>query len=84
MMPREEFIPNDVRLDERARVMILTGPNMAGKSTVLRQVGLLVLLAQVGSFVPARAARVGWWTASSPAWAPPTTWCAASPPSWWR
>jgi DNA mismatch repair protein MutS len=59
MMPREEFIPNDVHLDERARVMILTGPNMAGKSTVLRQVGLLVLLAQVGSFVPARAARVG-------------------------
>jgi DNA mismatch repair protein MutS len=59
MMPREEFIPNDVRLDRDARVMILTGPNMAGKSTVLRQVGLIALLAQVGSFVPARAARVG-------------------------
>ncbi len=59
MMPREEFIPNDVRLDHDARVMILTGPNMAGKSTVLRQVGLVVLLAQVGSFVPARYARVG-------------------------
>ncbi|HEY0018417.1 MAG TPA: DNA mismatch repair protein MutS [Longimicrobium sp.] len=59
MMPREDFIPNDVRLDADARVMILTGPNMAGKSTVLRQVGLIQLLAQVGSFVPARAARVG-------------------------
>jgi DNA mismatch repair protein MutS len=59
MMPREEFIPNDVRLDHGARVMILTGPNMAGKSTVLRQVGLVVLMAQVGSFVPARYARVG-------------------------
>ncbi|MBW3656330.1 MAG: DNA mismatch repair protein MutS, partial [Gemmatimonadetes bacterium] len=59
MMPREEFIPNDVKLDEDARVMILTGPNMAGKSTTLRQVGLIVLLAQVGSFVPARAAHVG-------------------------
>ncbi|HEX8395693.1 MAG TPA: DNA mismatch repair protein MutS [Longimicrobium sp.] len=59
MMPREEFIPNDVKLDEDARVMILTGPNMAGKSTVLRQVGLIALLAQVGSFVPARAAHVG-------------------------
>ena len=59
MMPREEFIPNDVRLDRDARVMILTGPNMAGKSTVLRQVGLIALLAQVGSFVPARSARVG-------------------------
>ncbi|HEX9936874.1 MAG TPA: DNA mismatch repair protein MutS [Longimicrobium sp.] len=59
MMPREEFIPNDVRLDHGERVMILTGPNMAGKSTVLRQVGLIVLMAQAGSFVPARYARVG-------------------------
>jgi DNA mismatch repair protein MutS len=59
MMPREEFIPNDVRLDHDERVMILTGPNMAGKSTVLRQVGLVVLMAQVGSFVPARYAKVG-------------------------
>ncbi|SOD02522.1 DNA mismatch repair protein MutS [bacterium JGI 053] len=59
MMPREEFIPNDVHLDQDERVMILTGPNMAGKSTVLRQVGLLVLMAQAGSFVPARHARVG-------------------------
>jgi DNA mismatch repair protein MutS len=59
MMPREGFIPNDVLLDEGARVMILTGPNMAGKSTVLRQVGLICLLAQVGSFVPAAAARLG-------------------------
>jgi DNA mismatch repair protein MutS len=59
MMPREDFIPNDVVLGGDERVMILTGPNMAGKSTVLRQVGLIVLLAQVGSFVPARAARIG-------------------------
>ena len=59
MMPREEFIPNDVRLDHDHRVMILTGPNMAGKSTVLRQMGLVVLMAQVGSFVPARYAKVG-------------------------
>ena len=59
MMPREEFIPNDVCLDAASRIMILTGPNMAGKSTVLRQVGLIQLLAQVGSFVPAREARIG-------------------------
>ncbi|MDR0787643.1 MAG: DNA mismatch repair protein MutS [Gemmatimonadota bacterium] len=59
MMPREEFIPNDVLLGDPARVIILTGPNMAGKSTILRQVGLIVLLAQVGAWVPAKAARIG-------------------------
>jgi len=59
MMPREKFIPNDTTLTEDARMIILTGPNMAGKSTVLRQVGLIVLMAQVGSFVPATRARIG-------------------------
>ena len=59
MMPREQFIPNDVCLDESGNLMILTGPNMAGKSTLLRQVGLIALLAQIGSFVPARDARIG-------------------------
>ncbi len=56
---RESFIPNDVVLDETLRVMIVTGPNMAGKSTVLRQVGLIALMAQIGSFVPAARARIG-------------------------
>jgi DNA mismatch repair protein MutS len=59
MMPRDKFIPNDLRLVEDARVIILTGPNMAGKSTVLRQIGLIALMAQAGSFVPAAAARIG-------------------------
>jgi len=58
MMPREEFIPNDLALDRDGWIVVLTGPNMAGKSTVLRQVGLIQLLAQVGSFVPADAARL--------------------------
>ena len=59
MMPRDKFIPNDVRLADDARVIILTGPNMAGKSTILRQIGLIVLMAQTGSFVPAAAATIG-------------------------
>jgi DNA mismatch repair protein MutS len=58
MMPRETFIPNDIVLDTGGRIMILTGPNMAGKSTLLRQVGLIQLMAQIGSFVPAERARI--------------------------
>ena len=54
------FVPNDVTLDsERDRFMIITGPNMSGKSTLIRQVALISLMAQMGSFVPARAARLG-------------------------
>lgn len=54
------FVPNDTRLDLDAnRLLILTGPNMAGKSTYLRQVALIVLMAQMGGFVPARSARIG-------------------------
>ncbi len=56
----ESFVPNDTELDVATRRMIvLTGPNMSGKSTYMRQVGLLVVLAQAGSFVPARFARIG-------------------------
>ncbi len=58
MMPREDFIPNDLVLDDAGWIVILTGPNMAGKSTILRQVGLIQLLAQMGSFVPAVSARL--------------------------
>ncbi len=54
------FVPNDTQLDiELQRLVILTGPNMAGKSTYLRQVALIVLMAQIGSFVPASEARIG-------------------------
>ena len=56
----EPFIPNDIRLDQQdEQIMIITGPNMAGKSINLRQTGLIVLLAQIGSYVPAERARIG-------------------------
>lgn len=56
----EPFIPNDIELNNSdQQIMIITGPNMAGKSIILRQTGLIVLLAQVGSFVPAEAATIG-------------------------
>ena len=54
-----EYVPNDVELSSEERVMVLTGPNMAGKSTYIRQVALITLLAQIGSFVPATEAHVG-------------------------
>jgi DNA mismatch repair protein MutS len=55
----EAFVPNDLEIGDGERLMIITGPNMAGKSTIMRQTALLVLLAQMGSFVPAKRARVG-------------------------
>jgi DNA mismatch repair protein MutS len=56
----EPFIPNNIKLDnEEQQILIITGPNMAGKSIILRQTGLIVLLAQVGSFVPAKSANIG-------------------------
>ena len=56
----EQYIPNDIMLDqERQQIIIITGPNMAGKSALLRQTALIVLMSQIGCFVPAEAARIG-------------------------
>ena len=61
MQAGEEFVPNDIYLDNsNQQIIILTGPNMAGKSALLRQTALIVLMAQVGSFVPAAAAEIGY------------------------
>lgn len=62
MRPGEEYVPNDITLDKKnQQIIILTGPNMSGKSALLRQTALIVLLAQIGSFVPADSARFGWF-----------------------
>ena len=62
MPPGESYVPNDIHLDDRQQqVIILTGPNMAGKSALLRQTALIVLMAQIGSFVPATAAHFGYF-----------------------
>lgn len=55
----DQFVPNDVTFDPECQILVITGPNMAGKSTYLRQVALIVIMAQVGSFVPATSARIG-------------------------
>ncbi len=62
MPPGEEYVPNDVYMDSSStQIMILTGPNMSGKSALLRQTALIVLMAQTGSFVPAASARFGYF-----------------------
>jgi DNA mismatch repair protein MutS len=58
-LPLNSFIPNDTFLNEKERLFLITGPNMAGKSTYIRQVGIIVIMAQMGSFVPAASAHIG-------------------------
>ncbi len=59
LIPGSRFIPNDIQFEDGERIRVITGPNMSGKSTYLRQVALTVLMAQMGSFVPAQHARLG-------------------------
>ncbi|MBM0106495.1 DNA mismatch repair protein MutS [Steroidobacter sp. S1-65] len=55
----QPFVPNDLRLNDQRRMLVITGPNMGGKSTFMRQTALIVILARIGSYVPAAAARIG-------------------------
>ena len=84
--PQGTFVPNDT--DGRSRqsgvILLITGPNMAGKSTYIRQVALLALMAQIGSFVPAARPRSASPTGSSPASGPATNWPGARARSWSR
>lgn len=58
VLSKERFVPNDTRLDDETHTMVITGPNMAGKSTYMRQTALIVLMAHIGSFVPAKSAQI--------------------------
>ena len=79
----EKYIANDVFLDsETQQIIIITGPNMAGKSALLRQTALITLLAQMGSFVPAEVRGSVWWIKYSPVWEPAITFLWANLPLW--
>ncbi len=77
------FVANDLSLDDNTRMLVITGPNMGGKSTYMRQTALIVLLAHIGSFVPAASCELSAWsTGFSPGSAPAMTSPAAARPSW--
>ena len=60
MPPGENYIPNDLKLDNKNdQIIMITGPNMSGKSAILRQTALLVIMSQIGSFVPASSMKIG-------------------------
>lgn len=85
MMAGGLFVPNDTFLNTQDdRFYIITGPNMAGKSTYMRQVALIVLMAQIGSFVPAKSCVVGIVDKIFTRWARPTTFPPGRALLWWK
>ena len=75
------YVPNDLTFDKKRRLLLITGPNMGGKSTYLRTAALVTLLAQAGSFTPAIKPALAWSIESSPGSGPAMTCCEAVPPS---
>ena len=80
----EHFVANDLSLNAKRRLLTLTGPNMGGKSTYIRQAALIVILAHCGSFVPAKNATIGATDQILRESARPMIWPAENPPSWWK
>ena len=58
VLGRQSYVPNDVMMDEQTNILLITGPNMSGKSTYMRQLALTVIMAQMGCFVPAESAQM--------------------------
>ena len=84
-LPGGHFVPNDVRMDsDSCRFMLITGPNMGGKSTYMRQTALIVILAQMGCFVPAREARIGVVDQIFTRVGPVMTWLQVRVLLWWK
>lgn len=81
--PGEEYIANDIYLDnQQQQIIIITGPNMAGKSALLRQTALIVIMAQAGCFIPAESAKIGYIDKIFTRVEPPTTFLKENPPLW--
>ena len=84
MLHGERYVPNDITFEQGEVIRVITGPNMSGKSTYLRQAALIALMAQMGSLSRQRLRRLGWWTAFLPASAPRMKSMPGNPPLWWR
>ncbi len=82
VMGKQTYIPNSIHLDTDTHMQLITGPNMSGKSTYMRQLAVIVIMAQMGSYVPADQAALPIFDAILPVLGRQTTWLAVNRPSW--